>query len=164
MNVEESARALRGFHLTAAMVVTGLVLSALAQLPGANPLRSYRVVWPQHWPFFTELSQDVLVAYNVPDLTPLVPRRPWDGLRREGSVVVAETRRVALRVPDAYWQACGEATAAMCGEEVARSSVFTLDGSTITSRLCGRVAVAVERSVPKRHVHRIAVVEVECGP
>jgi Sporulation delaying protein SdpA len=177
----EMARTSNGFAVTATLLFTSVVMSCLAQFGAGrmsvelqNRLGTYRVLWPQKWPFFTDLDEDVLVAYRVAfDSNRLTG--PGDaefpGVGRAGDARMNEVRRLALRIPDRYWQACGEMGLDECRIQTARSVSYRVANPSGHPQLCGTFAITVERVArpgPNRlpagpwHVHRIAVVDVRC--
>lgn len=156
---------------TATVLLSGLLLSSLAELdliPGklGRRLGAYSVVWPQRWPFFTDLDQDVLVAYRATDGR--FEQDRFGGLRRVGDVHQVEVRRAALRVPDGYWQACANVFVDGCPDT---TLVYSLVNPAPQPEVCGLVAIAVERvppprprELPRRQVYRIAMVDLRCRP
>lgn len=177
----EVTRGVRGFALTAMVLVTSFMITWLAQLDVVglrDRLSGYLALWPQEWSFFVDLEDDVLVGYQVepgsPRLSPRTERQYWTtwswGLNRIGYAESAELRAVARRVPDQYWYACDEPDLADCGNlrDDARTHRMNRPRG---SALCGQVAIAVERTsafpdrrLPEkpRQLYRIAFVDLEC--
>ncbi|RKT54652.1 hypothetical protein [Saccharothrix australiensis] len=179
------AKAVGSFLVTITILLTSMGVSALdllgdGVLPGAVSARlgAYRAIWPQKWSFFTNLDGESPVPYRVgPDLglTPLYGHRVWDerlaGLRRHDDAREVETRRLALAVPERYWQECGRLRSGRCERDLAPDLVHEVDNPVARPGLCGRVAVALERVAPPaprtiadgpRQVFRLALLDVRC--
>ncbi|MEU5692847.1 hypothetical protein [Actinosynnema sp. NPDC020468] len=174
----------RGFLVTVALLLTSLIVACLAHARFVLPdgalrrLDAYEVLWPQGWAFFTPAEQDVLVAYRrLSDgrLDPVRERRLWDdrlgGLRRLDDSYEKELRALAVRIPERYWQRCGDVGYRACGFALDAGLTFHTENRAGGALLCAPVALSVERvtrdgerrlSVPPRHVHRIALVVPRC--
>jgi hypothetical protein len=171
------------FWFTAVALLVGFVVAFLA---GVEPvpaelkrrLAGHVVLWPQEWSFFTSLDQDVLVVYLIErerGATLLrehrVPDAWLDGFGRTRDEHLSEARQIAFQVPERYWQACGVLSAGRCEKTLDASLSYRMRNPSLHPRLCGPVAVAVERVAPPepRHlpagprvVHRVAVADVRC--
>jgi hypothetical protein len=160
----------------------GFVLAWFAQLDVGGlggPLTAYRVLWPQNWSFFTHLNEDQIVAYRVlpgtPRLRSLTDRQTWvehqGGLNRIGHAQALEVREIARRIPDRYWQVCERDSTADCENDLDESLLYRVERRVSASKLCGSMAIAVERAVlpaPRRlpetprRLYRIALVDLRC--
>ena len=184
---DEIERGLRGFLVTAIVLVFSFAVSCLAQFGGGPVfggmrarLGAYQVVWPQEWVFFTgDLDKDTVVAYRTGvdgHLDRRFERPVWDGQRggldRGLDVASSEAWDIARRVPDRYWQSCGNTPEVPCERVPDRTPVFRLNALSRESRLCGALVLALEHVTPSGSgrlpdgpwmPYRVAAVEVRCG-
>ena len=174
----------RAFTLTITVCTVGLAIALVAHFAGSDvrrPLDMHIALWPQQWTFFTHLDAESLVAYRWDRsgrLQPVSERRRWGerlgGLRRVRADQAAELRRLALRVPAAWWTFCDGAPVRHCAarEPAAGASAHRLPNDSATPWLCGSSVISVERPAPpgsdrntgvQRVARAVAVVEVECA-
>ncbi|MEU5697172.1 hypothetical protein [Actinosynnema sp. NPDC020468] len=175
-------RGLRGFAVTAVVLVIGFVAACLAKYDVGgvrSRLDAYYALWPQEWSFFVALDTDLLDGYRITPGTSRLhevyaPERqdPLWGLDRNSYELSAEIREIALRVPDRYWQACDRAYPEDCGATMITTSPYRMRTPVRSPSLCGLVVVSVERvavPAPGRlptspgRAHHLAVVDVACG-
>lgn len=174
-------RGLRGFAVTATVLMTSLAISGLAHSGGDGArlkLDGYSALWPQRWSFFVGLDAGLLNGYRFTPgdarMTPVdvFEQRPsmW-GLDRGSYKVTSEVREIASRVPDHYWQSCARPDPADCGSVLDTALAFELKPFAREPELCGLLAVTVYRvdvpttrelPKPSDQDHRFAVVNVAC--
>ncbi|MGW4063509.1 hypothetical protein ACWEGE_34840 [Amycolatopsis sp. NPDC004747] len=183
----ETERGLRGFLLTAVVLVFSFAVSCFVQFGGGPVfgdlrarLGAYQVVWPQEWVFFTgNLDKDTVVAYQAGadgHLGRRFERQVWDGQRggldRGIDVATSEAWDIARRIPDRYWQSCGNTPEARCERLPDPALVFPLKALSAQPRLCGALVLALEHVVPSGAgrlpdgpwlPRRAAAVNVRCG-
>lgn len=156
------------FRFTAALLLCTFVAAFLTSLGHGveRRLGAYLVLWPQEWSFFTELDQDTLVAYRFGEDDALGGQA--GGLGRAADAYLSEPRRIAVRIPQGYWQPCGRPRPSECAAD--RASVLRAENPSRHPHLCGPVVIAVERvaftrsrDLPRRLVHQFAVVDLRCG-
>lgn len=170
-----------------AAILGTMLITAAPQLSATNArwvliLRSaYVTVWPQGWSFFADAPRkDVLVTYyanaNTSQLVqatePLMSRTNYWGVSRSGDGRHVEARRLASKIPETRWRACGADSVAHCPDVFALPEPYALVNRSEDAYLCGRVIFAVERPrqwmvrANTRPIHRIvlsaAVANVEC--
>jgi hypothetical protein len=164
----------RGFVFAAVVLLAGFALAWLAQ-SGIPGLGGFATVWPQRWTFFTGLDRTSVVAYRQAEarepLSPLEELGP-NNLDRSAEVRFAEMKQIALKVPDAHWQACARQYPADCGLDLDADNVLRMKNESPGSHLCGRIALAVERTeqpppgalpISPTRARRVALVDLECA-
>jgi hypothetical protein len=179
-------RGFQGFMVTLVVLGFSFVIACLAQFDVVGVpvelrarLDTYRVLWPQEWDFFTGLDRDSVVAYRTGDdgrLSRLHERQVWDrqlaGLNREYDLYTNETWQIARRIPDRYWQACGQAGEARCERVPDLALVYRMENLSKHPRLCGRSVIGLERTLPSVGgrapdgplvAHRVVAVDLRCG-
>jgi hypothetical protein len=123
------------------------------------------------------VDQDVLVLYRVDGdgrVAPANEREFADGRRggisRVSDARAGELRRIALAVPDRYWQKCRKGEGGGCAGPSGQP-VFRTDNPVDDPLLCGEFVIALEsfggpvagRLDPApRQAHRAAAVELRC--
>ncbi|MDX8146947.1 hypothetical protein SK854_32865 [Lentzea sp. BCCO 10_0061] len=171
----ESAGTARGLAFAAIVLAAGFTFGLLAQL-GVPGLGGFATIWPQRWEFFTGLDRPSVVPYRLAG--PGLPLSSWEmqgngGLSRTAEIGNLQARKLAERVPEAYWQTCVRENAVDCGLDLDPDVAHRMKNQMAGLQLCGRVALAAEWTdvppagklpAPPRRVHRIAVVEFECVP
>jgi hypothetical protein len=136
-------------------------------------LVAYQVMWPQGWSFFTGLERDVLVVYRFTrsETEPETAPGRLGGLSRIGEARIDQTRWLARRVPERFWQVCDPTPAPQCARRLDRTLVFGVANPVRGPLLCGLVAIAAERppahrwfELPEwpRQARRVAIVDVRC--
>lgn len=178
----DAERAVRGFSLTAAVLVGSFVVACMAQFDvGVVPdgvrarLGAYRVVWPQDWVFFVgNLDGDAVVAYrSKPDgrLARLHEREAWDdrlgGLDRSADNLSFEAWQIARQVPERFWMSCP----VRCERMPGLGATFQLRTGSLHPQLCGELVIAIEHTQPSDverlpdgtwAAYRVADVDVLC--
>jgi hypothetical protein len=171
----------RWFILTAAFLVTSLLISCVAALMGNDGyLQIYRTFWPQHWSFFTNLSTaDQIDAYHIGTNSTLTQpedqRDSWTswnlGLSRRGDEDVFEINQISIRVPNHYWQTCTSPNATHCQVVADEAHTFTMINPVAAPTLCGLTAIATEKPALVQRptlpdspwvLNRVAVVNLTC--
>ncbi|MEV5716999.1 hypothetical protein AB0L41_24160 [Amycolatopsis mediterranei] len=184
---DETERGLRGFLLTATVLVFSFAVSCFVQFGGGpvfDGMRArfgaYQVVWPQEWVFFTgNLDKDTVVVYRAgPDgrLGRRFEREVWDdqrgGLDRARTGDSSAAVDIARRIPDRYWQSCGKTVEARCEQLPDPVLVFRMNALSRQPRLCGALVLALEHVTPSGSgrlpdgpwvPYRVAAVDVRCG-
>jgi hypothetical protein len=133
-------------------------------------LDTYGILWPQSWAFFTGLAdKDALVAYRVGAdgtvTSPIDQRASQGGLNRSADALALAIRQLAGTIPQRYWHSC-PSVASVCQVIIAEAREFTLRDRWPVLSICGRLAVAAQRSAPPgRQAGRewVAVVRLTCS-
>ncbi|MBE1574362.1 hypothetical protein ACFORH_35130 [Amycolatopsis roodepoortensis] len=183
---EDPEQGFRGFVLTSLVLGLGFVLACLAQadlfgISGGlrDRLDAYRVLWPQEWVFFIGLDKSSVVPYRAGHdgrLVRLHEREVWGerlgGLNREHDVYTTEARQIADRIPDRYWQECGQGGEMRCEKVPDPALLYRTENPLKSPTLCGRAVLAIERASSSEAgsrrdgpwaAYRVASVDLRCS-
>lgn len=150
----------RGFYFTITLLMTTLLVTLGAQLPGAaspgalaGQRSTYRVFWPQGWNFFaTEPEDGYLVAYRLgADGAPVEITFPqmsaandW-GLSRTAYAQIPEVRQIAAQVPASDWVTCAAQPATPCLRAAAGLLPVDVTNEFGDPTLCGPLVILAEK-------------------